>query len=80
VQNSTAVDVTGYLLPEACEILQQAGYQVAVVATGNPRPYHARVLRQRQLNKNLIELTQSCEFYQDPSSDEESVPGSGTLV
>jgi hypothetical protein len=74
VPNSTAVDVTGYLLPEACGILQQAGYQVAVVATGSPRPYQARVLRQRQLNENLIELTQSCEFYQDPGIDENSAP------
>jgi hypothetical protein len=68
--NTTAVDVAGYLLPEACRILQQAGYQVAVVVTGSPRPYQARVLRQRQLNEYLIELTQSCEYYQDPSIDE----------
>jgi hypothetical protein len=73
MQNSTAVDLAGYLLPEACRILQQAGYQVAVVATGSPGPYRARVLRQRQLNENLIELTQSCEFYQDPGIDEMEV-------
>ena len=68
--NSTAVDVAGYLLPEACRILRQAGYQVMVVATGNTSLYPARVLRQRQLNEYLIELTQACEYYQDPSTDE----------
>ena len=46
---------------------------MAVVATGSPRPYQARVLRQRQLNENLIELTQACEFYQDPCADEKEV-------
>lgn len=73
MKNLTAVDVAGYLLPEASQILKQAGYQVAVVATGSPRPYQARVLRQRQLNENLIELTRSCEFYQDPTITEKEV-------
>jgi hypothetical protein len=74
-QRPTSIDVGGYLLPEACSILEQAGYQVAVVATGSPRPYPARVLRQRQLNENLIELTQACEFYQDPGVDEKGGEG-----
>lgn len=60
-------DVEGYVVPEACRILQQAGYQVAAVITsGSSRPYRARVLRQRQLNENVIELTQGFEFYEDP--------------
>jgi hypothetical protein len=75
MQNSTAVDVAGYLLPEACRILQQAGYRVAVVDTGSPGPYQARVLRQRQLNEDLIELTQSCELYQDPRIEERGGEG-----
>ena len=60
-------------MPEACSILEQAGYQVTVVATGSQGPYPARVLRQRQLNENLIELTKACEFYQDPCVDEKEV-------
>jgi hypothetical protein len=66
----TVIDVEGYLLSEACRFLQQAGYQVAEVATGNPRPYPIRVLRQRQLDDHLIELTQACELYSDPGVDD----------
>ncbi|MGD0152205.1 MAG: hypothetical protein ABSC17_00370 [Thermacetogeniaceae bacterium] len=66
-------DVEGYVVLEACRILQQAGYQVAVITTGCSRPYRARVLRQRQLNESLIELTQGFEFYEDPSINEKEV-------
>ncbi len=66
-------DVECYLLSEACRILQQAGYQVAVITSGSSRPYRARVLRQRQLSESMIELTQGFEFYQDPSINEKEV-------
>jgi hypothetical protein len=66
-----ARNVEAYLLPEACRILQQAGFEVAVVATGNPGPYRPRVLRQRQLSEELIELTQAPEFYRDPIDEKE---------
>lgn len=66
-------EIEGYLLPEACRILQQAGYQVSVVTTGSCRPFRSRVLRQRQLNENLIELTQGFEFYEDPTISKKEV-------
>lgn len=68
-----AQNVEAYLLPEACRILRQAGFEVAVAATGSPRPYRSRVLRQRQLGESLIELTQGCEFCRDPSIEEKEV-------
>lgn len=68
-------DIEGYLLPEACRVLQQAGLQVEIITTGNSRPNRSRVLRQRQLNANLIELTQGYELYKDPSIDEKEVKG-----
>ncbi len=33
-----AIDVVGYPLAEACRILEQAGFEVVVVATGSPGP------------------------------------------
>jgi hypothetical protein len=69
----SAPDMVGYWLEEACSLLEQAGFKVAVVATGSPRPYPARVLRQRLLHEDLIELTKADELYLDPSSDEKEV-------
>ncbi len=62
-------NVEGYPLAEACQILQQAGFEVVMVASGSPGPNNARVLRQRQLDVNLIELIHASELYKDPSLD-----------
>ncbi len=63
-------DIEGFLFQEACGILQQAGYQIQVVSTGKPSIYRARVLRQRHVNTNIIELTQGLECYKDPGINE----------
>jgi len=69
-QQPMAIDVEGYLLSDARHVLQQAGYRVTEVATGSLRSYPIRVLRQRQLDDKLVELTHACELYSEPGVDD----------
>lgn len=59
-------DVVGFIYEEAYSILYEAGFTIHVCLTGEISQFRKRVLRQRLIGNNNIELIICYESYNDP--------------
>jgi hypothetical protein len=62
-------DVLGLTQEEGCSILQKSGYRVSSIYTYHQSKGISRIVRQRVLDKGIVELVISDEYYNDPSDD-----------
>lgn len=62
-------DVLGLTKEEGCLILQKCGYRISCSYTYYQDKCISRIVRQRVLDKGIVELVISDEYYNDPSDD-----------
>jgi beta-lactam-binding protein with PASTA domain len=70
MENTNQVpDVLGLTVEEGCLILQKYGYRISCSYTYYQDKYISRIIGQRVLDKEIVELVISDEYYNDPSDD-----------
>ena len=59
-------DMIGFTREEGCLILQKSGYHIEFKYTHYHSDKGSRIVRQQMLEKGIVELFISSEYYKDP--------------